>query len=254
MPIFSITIRLTSLPAHGTNRGAVSRQFLKINLMKNLILYLIILIAFEDCSKKTAENVSLIFNFQTIDTVKKIALDSIEFESLIKYNPYIKREFFIQQSLYADGFWLKSHLDSIESDIVFNNFKDTKFYKLEKTLTINNTICKLIFTSKSTDKFQEEFACVYLIIPTPEIKYPKTLLLIQKMKSFSLASINSQTTSVLLNKTTFIQKTIDESCASDLPGPKDELSCMTDTTINYFYAKDVSLPFRRTFHWSMFKK
>jgi hypothetical protein len=101
----------------------------------------------------------------------------------------------------------------------------------------------------------EEHMALYLITLDKKNFYPTTVLLSEKIKESSLASLDLITTSILKDSSVIKQTTIEKSCILDLPGPKGEITCNYDTAITYYKLSErqIFYPYKRIVNWEIKK-
>ena len=83
---------------------------------------------------------SVKFDIGKVDSLIKSELtpvDSLTFNKYIAHNPVILGQNFDSPRLYADGFWIKKHADSLKHNIIFNTFRKSQYYFLQNPLKQN---------------------------------------------------------------------------------------------------------------------
>jgi hypothetical protein len=232
--------------------------------MKATFVILFTMIVLANCKQKQSDLIikvvndnKISFDISLIDSLIKQDLEPVDtflFNKYIANNPVILGQSFDSPRLYADGFWIKKHADSIKHTIIFNTFKKSQYFILPNPLKQPKLKGFMILVEYPSERemIEEHFA-LYLIILDSKDLYPSTILLAEKLKGGGLSSLDMITKSILLDSTIIEQTTIEQSCILDLPGPKGEITCNYDTAKTYYKMTDRNAfyPYKRIVSWEI---
>jgi hypothetical protein len=232
--------------------------------MKQILVSAILVSFLFSCKPKQADRIInktdnniIKFDISLVDSMIKQELQSVDtsfFNKYIAKNPVILGQNFDSPRLYADGFWIKKYADSIKHNIIFNSFRKSQYFIVPNPLKlkeVNDYFILVVYPSESIQI--EGHIALYMITLDKKDFSPSTVLLAEKIKGGGLSSIDLTTTSVLKDSSIIEQRTIEQSCILDLPGPNGEITCNYDTTTTYYKMTDrhVFYPFKRIVSWEI---